>query len=74
MADDADRADQERDSALTEARWRAEQQAKRAPALLFKGACHYCDEALAAPLLYCDEACLQDFRNEEEALKRLGRR
>ncbi len=70
MADIADRADLETESALAEARW----QAARTPALRPKGLCHFCDEPVAPALLFCEKACQEDFELEEEALKRVGRR
>jgi hypothetical protein len=69
MADAADRADSETDAAFAEALW----QARRAPALRPKGACHFCDEPVEAPKLFCSLECAEDFEAEEEALKRMGR-
>lgn len=74
MVDQADRADREIDTALAHSRWLAAQQAQAAPALRSKGRCHYCDEEIAAPLLFCDKACAEDHAEEEAKLKRLGRR
>jgi hypothetical protein len=67
--DDADRAD----GPIEQARKAAIEQARRAPALLPKGCCHYCEEPVAAGLRFCDVVCRDDFSNEEEALKRAGR-
>ncbi len=74
MADDADRADQETNSAIDEARWKVAQQAKYAPALLSNGQCHYCRETVVGGLLFCEPACAEDFAEEECQLKRMGRR
>lgn len=70
--DEADRAAQEKDFNLAECLYRARVQALMAPALLAKGRCHYCDESAPAPLLFCLEDCAQDFRSEDEQLKRMG--
>jgi hypothetical protein len=74
MADEADRADNEIVCNIAECLYRARAQALMAPVLLPKGACHYCDESASDPLLFCSEDCAQDFRAEDEQLKRLGRR
>ena len=68
--DEADLAEVERENALAIAM----RQRKEAPALRPKGVCHFCDEAVDGERLFCDNYCADDHRNEEEALKRAGRR
>lgn len=68
--DDADASDERIAIAVQQ----AVEQARRAPALRPKSRCHYCDEAIGYPLLFCEKACAEDFHNEEEQLKRIGRR
>jgi hypothetical protein len=70
MADEADMSD-ERIALTVQA---AIEQARRAPALRARGCCHYCDEPVPAPLLFCDKTCAEDFDAEEQQLKRMGRR
>jgi hypothetical protein len=48
------------------------EQARRAPALRPKQACHFCDELVTGNLLFCDIACREDFDAEEAQLKRMG--
>jgi hypothetical protein len=74
MADEADRADQEVNAAIAEARWLIAHQAKQAPALRPRGACHFCNETVTEGLLFCDQNCGSDFQNEEDQLKRMGMR
>lgn len=72
--DEADKADAQIDAALSEARYLARQQALLSPALRPRGSCHYCREPVAAPLLYCDASCRDDFQAEDDALRRMGRK
>ena len=37
------------------------------------GHCRFCDEELAAGLLFCDVDCRDDFEKEDAAMKRAGR-
>jgi hypothetical protein len=69
MSDEADRSDQK----IADAIEQAIMQARSAPALRPNGKCHFCDEPVAAPLLFCDMDCAQDFEAEEDQLKRMGR-
>lgn len=71
--DEADRAEQEIEAGLSEARWMAEQQAKRSPVFRPNGRCHFCDEAVTGEKLFCDLDCEEDQREEENQLKRMGR-
>ncbi|MDX8124950.1 hypothetical protein SKZ59_24540 [Janthinobacterium sp. GMG2] len=43
------------------------------PALAPHGGCHYCDEALAPALLFCDVDCRDDYDKELAAKARAGR-
>lgn len=52
----------------------AREQIKRAPALRHTGCCHFCDEPVESPLLFCEKACAEDFEVMDAALKRAGRR
>jgi hypothetical protein len=69
MSDDADRADAKIDAAIAA----GIEQSRRAPALLPKGRCWYCDERVDAIRRFCDKTCAEDFEAEEEAMKRAGR-
>jgi hypothetical protein len=42
-------------------------------ALVAHGCCHYCDEALAPVLLFCDVDCRDDYDKEQAANARAGR-
>ena len=46
---------------------------RRRPALAPHGCCHYCDEALAPALLFCDVDCRDDYDKEQAAMARAGR-
>lgn len=70
MADDADKADNH----ITDTVEIARMQARSAPALRANGKCHFCGECVTGKLLFCDPDCAQDFENEEEQMKRAGRR
>lgn len=67
--DDADRSDQR----IAETVEAAILQARSAPTLRPRGRCHFCDEQVEPTLLFCDMDCRDDFGNEEEAMKRMGR-
>lgn len=47
-------------------------ESRRAPALLPKGRCWYCDEPVDAIRRFCSPSCRDDFTAEEDALKRAG--
>ena len=46
---------------------------RRRPGLAAHGCCHYCDEALAPALLFCDVDCRDDYDKEQAAKARAGR-
>ena len=46
---------------------------RRRPALVTHGCCHYCDEALAPALLFCDVDCRDDYDKEQAGKARAGR-
>jgi hypothetical protein len=69
MMDDADRSDEKIMNAVND----AVEQLRRAPALIPKGSCWFCDEPVHGDLRFCDRNCCDDFQAEEEALKRAGR-
>jgi hypothetical protein len=73
VADEADRADIEVESTIAEARYLARAQAAMAPALHPRGTCHYCEETVSVPMLFCSADCAQDHANEDEQLRRCGR-
>jgi len=37
------------------------------------GLCHFCDEEVAMPGLFCDADCRDDFEKEQAALRRAGK-
>ena len=43
------------------------------PALVAHGCCHYCDEALAPGLPFCNVDCRDDYEKEQAAKARAGR-
>ncbi|MBH1983405.1 MAG: hypothetical protein I8H79_12690 [Burkholderiales bacterium] len=43
------------------------------PGLVAHGRCHYCDEALAPALLFCNVDCRDDYDKEQAAKTRAGR-
>jgi hypothetical protein len=47
---------------------------RAAPKVKPNGKCRFCKECVTGNLLYCNEDCRQDAENEEEAMKRAGRR
>lgn len=69
MNDEADRSDDSIQAAIDV----GIAQARRAPALMPKGSCWYCDEPLDRVRRFCDKKCAEDFQAEEEALRRAGR-
>jgi hypothetical protein len=44
----------------------------RKPELTAIGRCHYCDEDLALPALFCDAGCRDEWQREQDAKKRRG--
>lgn len=46
--------------------------ARRAPLLQPDCRCHFCDEPIAAGLLFCNKECRDDFEWEFEAMRRSG--
>lgn len=69
MADEADMSDSRIQLGIDQ----AIAQARSAPALRPNGKCHFCDECVTGKLLFCNQDCSQDHRNEEEQLRRMGR-
>jgi hypothetical protein len=47
--------------------------ARGRPAPVAHGCCHYCDEALAPALLFCNVDCRDDYDKEQAAKARAGR-
>lgn len=45
----------------------------RAPRLLPKGSCWFCDEPLPPPRKFCDSDCSSDYELEQAAITRAGR-
>jgi len=68
--DDADRTDQNIENAIQN----GIDQARRAPVLLPKGSCWYCEAPVDKVRRFCDLQCVADFEVEEEAIKRAGNR
>lgn len=60
MADDADRAQRIADEDLA----RRLAHRKAVPEIRPKGRCHFCDEPVAHPKLYCDHFCAEDHDRE----------
>ncbi|AMP04706.1 hypothetical protein [Collimonas pratensis] len=48
--------------------------ARKQPMLESDGRCHFCDEAIANALLFCNVDCRNDYDKEQAALRRTGRR
>lgn len=68
MADEADRAAEIGEWVLQK------QLAHREEAPKPIGICHYCAEPVAGELRFCDIGCRDDWQQEQEALRRAGRR
>jgi hypothetical protein len=70
MADDCDKSD---DRIFRGVDQRIEYH-RAAPKVKANGKCRFCGECVAGELLYCSADCQQDDENEDEQLKRMGRR
>ncbi|WP_079218151.1 hypothetical protein [Herbaspirillum robiniae] len=46
--------------------------ARRAPELQPDCRCHFCDEAVAVSLLFCNAECRDDYQREQSSLRRGG--
>lgn len=60
MADDADRAQRIHDEDLA----RRLAHRKDVPDIRPKGRCHFCDEPVEHPKLFCDQYCAEDLERE----------
>ena len=69
MSDHADRSD----SIIFEAVRRGVAHLHRQPHLVADGRCHYCDEAIAPAVTFCDADCRDDYDKEQAAMRRTGR-
>jgi len=71
MADIADRADTQIENTVADAL----REARRAPSLIAAGFCHYCGEAVANGMLFCDtqeNECAKDWHHEQARKKANG--
>jgi hypothetical protein len=68
MVDDADRAQDEIDVALAQARSAAQARQMLIPT----GHCHNCDEPVRGGQLFCDQECTLDFEKRERGMTLRG--
>jgi len=68
--DVVDRASQEEENVLA---IQIRQATKVEHKLVAKGKCHYCDEEVVSPKLFCNTFCSEDHEKELKLRKRLGR-
>jgi hypothetical protein len=68
MADDADRAQDEIEAGLAQARTAAQPR----QILIPTGHCHNCDERVRPGQLFCDQECASDFEKRQRGLALRG--